>query len=125
MDYLFVSIVLLTWKGKKSMLNSFSKNRTIFVELSLPLFDNAQLEDTFGLKRIDPDFWYWYPCTEIMPFLFNLQLFTVRSAVNCCTLLHAAPDDMHFRSSHVMDSPPHFSINPTLSMNSGAPIDVT
>lgn len=123
MDYLFVSIVLLTWKGKKSMLNSFSKKRTIFVELSLPLFDNAQLEDTFGLKRIDPDFWYWYPCTEIMPFLFNLQLFT--SGEKRSKLLHAAPDDMHFRSSHVMDSPPHFSNNPNLSMNSEVPIDVT
>lgn len=88
MDYLFVSIVLLTWKGKKSMLNSFSKKRTIFVKLSLPLFDNAQLEDTFGLKRIDPDFWYWYPCTEIMPFLFNLQLFT--SGEKRSKLLHAA-----------------------------------
>lgn len=124
MDYLFVSIVLLTWKGKKSMLNSFSKKRTIFVELSLPLFDNAQLEDTFGLKRIDPDFWYWYPCTEIMPFLFNLQLFT--SGEKRSKLLHtAARCTWWFRSSHVMDSPPHFSNNPTLSMNSEAPIDVT
>lgn len=58
-----------------------------------------------------------------MPFLFNLQLFT--SGEKRSKLLHAAPGDMHFRSSHVMDSPPHFSNNPNLSMNSEAPIDVT